>query len=52
MRVYCIRHSGHGKNAKKHSRDAQDWGSDDEDEEEVDDASVEEDPALFIGEYL
>ena len=25
--------------------------SDDEDEEEVDDASVEEDPALFIGEY-
>jgi len=24
MRVYCIRHSGHGKNAKKHRRDAQD----------------------------
>ncbi|XP_066352271.1 NAC domain-containing protein 83-like [Miscanthus floridulus] len=56
MRVYCIRHSGHGKNAKKHNRDADDWGSDGEDDDEVDDATLattsctaEEDPALFIG---
>jgi hypothetical protein len=64
VRVYCIRFSGHGRNAKKRSRDAQHRGDDDEleDEEEVDDeagkiatatsSAAEEDPdGLFIDEY-
>ncbi|XP_066311450.1 NAC domain-containing protein 83-like [Miscanthus floridulus] len=67
VRVYCIRFSDHGRNAKKNSRDAQHRGDDDEfeNEEEVDDeagaiatatcsatAAAEEDPAaLFINEY-
>ena len=65
VRVYCIRFSGHGKNAKKNSRDAQHRGDDDEfeDEEEVDDdeagaiatatwSAAEEDAALLVEEYL
>ncbi|CAD6229713.1 unnamed protein product [Miscanthus lutarioriparius] len=64
VRVYCIRFSGHGRNAKKNSRDAQHRGDDDEfeeDEEEGDDAAgaiatatcspAEEDAALFINAY-
>jgi len=65
VRVYCIRFSGHGKNAKKNRRDAQHRGDDDEfeDEEEVDDdaagaiatttrSAAEEDAALLIEDYL
>ncbi|KAG0539572.1 hypothetical protein BDA96_03G334400 [Sorghum bicolor] len=68
VRVYCIRFSGHGRNAKKNSRDAQHRGDDEfEDEEggQVDDdadaagamatatwSAAEEDAALLVQEYL